>query len=275
MLEYTFCHLPGIGPATEQRLWQRGILTWTDALEKLDKPGKKNDTIRTGILESRKRLAQGDAKYFASALPAGQQYRLFNKFRQRAVFLDIETTGLSPWDEITTIALYDGTSVRYYVQGDNLDEFPADILTYGLIITYNGKTFDLPFIRARMDCPLDQAHIDLRYVLGSLGFKGGLKRCETAMGINRGDLDGVDGSFAVVLWQEYCKTGNPGALDTLLAYNIEDVINLETLMIRAYNLNIEAMGFRDILPAPPPVTNPFSPDMDLVNRLRSSVFAFR
>ncbi|MCG8637288.1 MAG: ribonuclease H-like domain-containing protein [Desulfobacterales bacterium] len=275
MLEYTFCHLPEVGPATEQKLWQRGILTWTDALEKLDKPGKKNDTIRTGILESRKRLAQGDAKYFALALPAGQQYRLFNKFRQRAVFLDIETTGLSPWDEITTIALYDGTSVRYYVQGDNLDEFPADILTYGLIITYNGKTFDLPFIRARMDCPLDQAHIDLRYVLGSLGFKGGLKRCETAMGINRGDLDGVDGSFAVVLWQEYCKTGNPGALDTLLAYNIEDVINLETLMIRAYNLNIEAMGFRDILPAPPPVTNPFSPDMDLVNRLRSSVFAFR
>ncbi len=275
MLEHTFCHLPGVGPTTEQKLWQRGILTWKDALEKLDKPGKKNEFIRSGILESQTRLANGDAGYFASSLPAGQQYRVFNNFRQKAVFLDIETTGLSPWDEITTIALYDGASVRYYVQGDNLDQFAPDIQNYGLIITYNGKTFDLPFIRARMDCPLTQAHIDLRYVLGSLGFKGGLKRCEKAMGIDRGDLDGVDGSFAVVLWQEYCKTGNPGALDTLLAYNIEDVINLETLMIRAYNMNLEAMGFQDLLPEPSPVENPFSPDMRLVDRLRPSAFAFR
>ncbi len=95
------------------------------------------------------------------------------------------------------------------------------------------------------------------------------------MGIDRGDLDGVDGSFAVVLWQEYCKTGNPGALDTLLAYNIEDVINLETLMIRAYNMNLEAMEFQGLLPEPPPVENPFSPDMRLVDRLRPSAFAFR
>jgi uncharacterized protein YprB with RNaseH-like and TPR domain len=190
------------------------------------------------------------------------------------VFLDIETTGLSPWDKITTIALYNGTSVRYYVQGDNLDQFPEDIQAYELIITYNGKTFDLPFIRARMACPLDQAHIDLRYVLAGLGFKGGLKRCEKAMGIDRGDLTGVDGSFAVILWQEYCRTGDSKALDTLLAYNIEDVINLETLMIRAYNMNLEAMGFQNLLPEPSPVENPFSPDMGLVDRLRPSAFAF-
>ncbi len=275
MLEHTFCHLPGVGPATEQKLWEKGILTWKDALRKLDKPGLKNERICAGILESLNRLALGDATYFASTLPAGQQYRLFKHFRQTAVFLDIETTGLSPWDKITTIALYDGTSVRHYVQGDNLDQFATDIQAYGLIITYNGKTFDLPFIRARMNCPLDQAHIDLRYVLSGLGFKGGLKRCEKAMGIDRGDLDGVDGSFAIVLWQEYCNTGNPRALDTLLAYNIEDVINLETLMVRAYNMNLTAMGFQNILPEPSPVENPFSPDLRLVDQLRPSAFAFR
>ena len=88
-----------------------------------------------------------------------------------------------------------------------------------------------PFLRDRLGCPLDQAHIDLRYVLASLGYKGGLKKCETALGIDRGDLDGVDGSLAVLLWEEYRKTGSPKALDTLLAYNIEDVVNLETLMV--------------------------------------------
>jgi hypothetical protein len=39
--------------------------------------------------------------------------------------VDIETTGLSvPPSEITTIALYDGKSVRHYVNGYNLDDFP-------------------------------------------------------------------------------------------------------------------------------------------------------
>ena len=38
------------------------------------------------------------------------------------LFFDIETTGLSPYDShVTTVALYDGSSVRTYVRGDNLD----------------------------------------------------------------------------------------------------------------------------------------------------------
>lgn len=267
MLTHTFCHLPGIGPAKEQRLWDRGILTWEQALADSD-----TQSFCSGLLESKDSLARGDAAYFADRLPAGQQYRLFNAFGHTAVYLDIETTGLSPWDEITTIALYDGKKVKYYIQGDNLEQFTTDIEDYGLIITFNGKTFDLPFLRSRLGCPLDQAHIDLRYVLAGLGFKGGLKKCEKAMGIDRGDLDGVDGSFAVILWHEYQKTGNPNALETLLAYNIEDVINLETLMVQAYNMKIQDMNIAQAIPTPPGIKNPLSPDMSLVDRLRSSVF---
>ena len=242
MIAHSFCHLPGIGPASEQKLWQQGIVTWEAALDKFSGPGKKDTAIREGLEASIHSLARADAKYFADHLPSGQQYRLFKEFRRTAAFLDIETTGLSPWDKITTIALWDGTQVKTYVRGENLDAFPADIEKYGLLVTYNGKTFDLPFIRSRMDIPLDQAHIDLRYVLGALGYKGGLKLCEKAFGIDRGDLDGVDGSFAVILWHEYKKTGDPRILDTLLAYNVEDVINLEILMVRAYNIHLHQQG---------------------------------
>lgn len=267
MLTHTFCHLPGIGPAKEQRLWDRGILTWKQALEASDP-----QSIGPGLLESIDRLDREDAAYFADRLPSAQQYRLFNTFKHTAVYLDIETTGLSPWDEITTIALYDGNNVKYYVQGDNLEQFVADIEDYGLIITFNGKTFDLPFLRSRLGCALDHAHIDLRYVLAGLGFKGGLKKCEKALGIDRGDLDGVDGSFAVILWHEYQKTGNPQALETLLAYNIEDVINLETLMVQAYNMKTEDMDLAQAIPAPQGMENPLSPDMNLVDRLRPASF---
>jgi uncharacterized protein YprB with RNaseH-like and TPR domain len=41
--------------------------------------------------------------------------------------------------------------------------------------------------------------IDLRYILKSMGFKGGLKGCEKQLGMDRGDLAGVDGLLAVYL----------------------------------------------------------------------------
>jgi len=56
----------------------------------------------------------------------------------------------------------------------------------------------------------------LRYVLKSLGYSGGLKSCEKALGLDRGDLDGVDGYFAVLLWRDYQKKHNEKALETLL-----------------------------------------------------------
>jgi uncharacterized protein YprB with RNaseH-like and TPR domain len=52
---------------------------------------------------------------------------------------------------------------------------------------YNGKTFDVPFIEKYFGIRMNHAHIDLRYVLKSLGYAGGLKRCEKALGLDRGE----------------------------------------------------------------------------------------
>jgi len=57
--------------------------------------------------------------------------------------------------------------------------------------------------------------------------------------MDRGDLSDVDGFFAVLLWNEYQKTGNQKALDTLLAYNVQDTVNLESLMVTAYNMKLK------------------------------------
>ena len=66
-------------------------------------------------------------------------------------------------------------------------------------------------------------------MLSRLGYKGGLKGCEKQLGLDRHELDGVDGYTAVLLWQEYTRTRNTRALDTLLAYNIQDVLNLRNI----------------------------------------------
>ena len=173
-------------------------------------------------------------------------------------------------NHITTIALYDGQQIRHYVHGENLGQFGRDIGDYELLVTYSGKCFDLPFIRSTMGLPMDQAHIDLRYVLKSLGYGGGLKGCEKKLGLDRGELDGVDGFMAVLLWEDYRRSGNPRSLETLLAYNIQDVVNLEMLAVMAYNLKIAATPFahshRLAMPLPPQL--PFEPDREIIRRLR-------
>ncbi|MEJ2720538.1 MAG: ribonuclease H-like domain-containing protein, partial [bacterium] len=127
-----------------------------------------------------------------------------------------------------------------------------------------------PFVENYFGIKIDAAHIDLRYVLRSLGYAGGLKGCEKQLGIDRGDLDGVDGYFAVLLWNEFVDTGKERALDTLLAYNIEDAINLESLMVMAYNLKLRRTPFaeslRFALPESPRL--PFEPDRAMIRKIR-------
>ncbi len=272
MLKNTFCHMPGVGPKLERRLWEAGCCDWP-ALRRaeLPLPPARCQTLCRQADHSAARLADGDARWFLGKLPAAEHWRVFGEFRHQAAYIDIETTGLgSPGDHITTIALYDGRTVRTYVHGRNLDQFAADVAACRLLITYNGKCFDLPFLRSQLGVPLDQAHIDLRYVLASLGYRGGLKGCERQLGIDRQDLADLDGYFAVLLWQDYIQAGNPAALDTLLAYNILDVVNLATLMPLAYNLKLAGTPFvaSHQLPVPAPPELPIEPDLDTIERLR-------
>ena len=65
-------------------------------------------------------------------------------------YLDIETT---------TIALYNGESIYHYVNNHNLDDFLDDINKYKVIVTYNGKSFDVPFIDNYFGIELNHAHI--------------------------------------------------------------------------------------------------------------------
>ncbi len=273
MLTNTFCHIPHIGVHTEARLWQAGVLSWEDALHDAHRAmlHAHSPDVTAVIHESFAQLDAANPQYFARLLPHHEHWRLFPEFRRRTAFLDIETTGVSGHgDYLTTIALYDGACIRYYINGHNLQDFIRDIQRFAILVTYNGKQFDVPYLERFFGIKLPHIQIDLRFVLKTLGFTGGLKGCERALGIARGELDGLDGYFAVLLWREYRARANVAALETLLAYNIADAVNLETLMVMAYNLSLHLTPFQQqrTLPLPEVPPAPFTADRDIVLRLK-------
>jgi uncharacterized protein YprB with RNaseH-like and TPR domain len=247
MLTHTFCHIPGVGPATERKLWECGLLCWQDFLQaypEIPLSPRKSEHIRDHLERSAAALQARDHRFFAEVLSSRDCWRAFPQFADSAVYLDIETTGLGEPAEITMIGLYDGDIYRPYIKGQNLADFAHDIAAFSLIITYFGTAFDLPFILRRFPTlRLPQIHIDLCYPLRRLGYTGGLKNIEEQLGIQRSeDTHGLSGFDAVRLWREY-ERGNARSLDLLVRYNQEDVVNLHNLMHIAYAKLIERLGF--------------------------------
>jgi len=279
MIRNTFMHIPGIGPKTEQNIWAAGVDNW-DAFfsrEPSNLPAAKRQKLAVELAESVRQLDRRNPSFFADRLPAGQQWRLFDEFRGSIAYLDIETTGLEADCTISTIAVYDGRTAATYVNGHNLADFIDHIRRYKLLVTYNGKCFDVPVIERHFGQRLEHAHIDLRYVLATLGLKGGLKSCEAQLDMDRGDLDDIDGLFAVVLWKAFLRNRDQRALETLLAYNLQDAINLEALMVAAYNLKLRQTPFCERLELPAPATfpNPVRADRGTIDRYRNEVSFIR
>lgn len=238
MLTETFVHLPGIGPRIEHRFWIEGIDSWYKAMVSQPPQGissRRWEELRDLVEESHRCLEMNDFRYFAERLKPGFHWRAWPDFRDRVGYLDIETTGIGHWSEVTVVGVYDGVRVHQFVAGDNLDQLPDLLEQFAIIVTFNGSTFDLPFLRRRFaGLPLDQLHFDLRYGLRRLGEKGGLKAIERRFGLTREeDIEGLSGEDAVRLWAEY-QSGKEASLDLLLRYNAADVVNLESLADYAY-----------------------------------------
>jgi len=153
--------------------------------------------------------------------------------------LDIETTGLSPlFNEITVLGIHlcNGEDTKFaQLVGERVtpDGISKALARVNIIYTYNGKSFDLPFIHSRLGINLAKLfeHHDLMYDCWKNNLYGGFKAVEKQLGIER-RLKEVNGYEAVRLWWRYVNDYNEDALNTLLEYNKEDVLNLKVLRER-------------------------------------------
>jgi uncharacterized protein YprB with RNaseH-like and TPR domain len=147
-------------------------------------------------------------------------------------YLDIETS----WDRaIKVVGVYmPGRGTRQLVDGEVTDVAVARLVQGARrLYTFNGDRFDLPMIERHLRLDLRQiapSH-DLMRACHGVGLRGGLKAIERHLGIGR-TFPEVDGRMAMGLWRRYETLGDRDALTLLLAYNREDVENLEILRDR-------------------------------------------
>jgi uncharacterized protein YprB with RNaseH-like and TPR domain len=244
MLNNTYIHIQGVGKSLEQKIWAQGIHTWEEFLKMEDKisiPSTRKARISEEIKRSSEYLAAKDCYFFSQCLPSVEHWRAYPLFSDSVAFFDIETTGLSQRrDKITIVGIYDGKEPKIYIKDINLDDIVEEFSKYKLLVSFNGARFDLPFIKSEFpEIAFKQLHIDLMYPLRRIGYKGGLKNIEKELGISRSeDTEGLSGFDAVRLWRQY-ERGDKEALDKLIRYNKEDIVNLKKIIELTYPKMVE------------------------------------
>ena len=137
MIKSTFIFIPGIGVKTEEYLWKKGIITWEDlkrCTNTISLNKAKRKIIEDYLNRANDALSKHNISFFMKYLPQKEYWRMYNEFRTKTLFLDIETTGLSLYyDKITVIGTYDGHTNKLFIRGNNLDEIVNYLQNYKTI----------------------------------------------------------------------------------------------------------------------------------------------
>ncbi|MDO4518617.1 MAG: ribonuclease H-like domain-containing protein [Bacillota bacterium] len=165
--------------------------------------------------------------------------------------LDIETTGLSPrYNQFILGGLYDVSRGEIHQvlaqsrdeEGEALRSFMDLVGDFDVLVTYNGKSFDMPFLRDRCEklgvsySGLKPYHLDLYIILRSYSdlrsflpnFKQ--KTVENFMGLWNTRSDEISGRESVELYNHYELTRDLIARDKILLHNNDDVRQLFRLI---------------------------------------------
>jgi len=240
MIRSTFRLAPGFGPYLEAKLWNAGVTRWSalPAAPAVALSPRLDGRLREAVARAEAALAARDAEALAAMLPREERWRLYAAFAGEAAFLDVESDG----ERLTCVGVLDAAGPRLFLAGRDLDDFPEASRGWKLLVTFNGRSCDVPVLRrAFPGWRPPRAHVDLCLLWRRLGHRGGLKLLEEETGVGRpAHLRGVGGWDAARLWRA-AEDGDRAALRLLAEYNLHDAVNLRALMDLGYNRMIERL----------------------------------
>ena len=244
--------LPGIGLKKEQNLKNQGYST-IESLTGHDRYGNL----------ALKFLSEIDGMSYLEIIDLLDSNRYSKKCRDNVLrsislkdpedfkFMDIETKGLSNVPIILIgVAEIKGSKIissQYFLR--DYTEEAAIIEAYlghldedSVHVTFNGKTFDVPFIKNRclynrIDADLDLPHLDLMYFAKNL-WGDELPNCQLQtiekelFGIEReGD---VPGQYIPGYYDTYLDKNNIGPVVPIIEHNCQDIISLASFLEKMY-----------------------------------------
>jgi uncharacterized protein YprB with RNaseH-like and TPR domain len=167
----------------------------------------------------------------------------------RALYLDTETTGLSggagtvaflvglAWWDGRTLVLEQLLVRSLGEEAPMLERVRERLAAASMIVTFNGKSFDMPllrtrFVMARMDPPPSPPHLDLLHVARRVH---GKRRACRLVAIERDVLgferfDDVPSGDVSACYLHFLRTGDAGALLGVIEHNAWDVLAMAALV---------------------------------------------
>jgi uncharacterized protein YprB with RNaseH-like and TPR domain len=169
----------------------------------------------------------------------------------RALFLDTETTGLAGGAGtvafLVGLAWWDGQALvleqllvrNLGEEGPVLDRVRERIAVASMLITFNGKSFDMPllrtrFVMARMAPPPSPPHLDLLHVARRVHGKRIKEGCRLValerevLGFVRSD--DVESADVSACYLHFLRTGDAQALIGVVEHNAWDVVAMAALV---------------------------------------------
>ncbi|MGA1790046.1 MAG: ribonuclease H-like domain-containing protein [bacterium] len=244
--------ISGIGEATELFLKESGYQTIEDLT---GHPRFKTEA--KGFLEIFNRCDLYHLiKWIERWFPKSHPYVIFCSGlhdKNHFLVLDIETQGIFKRPIILIgFAIISGSKInvhQYFTRNTHeepavLQGFLSHIHQDTIFITFNGRTFDIPYIRERLAFhrvigDMEMPHIDV-LPFSRRAWKKDLPNCRLTtlekylFGLNR--KDDVPSALVPEFYTEYLKTRNIGPIIPIIEHNRQDVLSLANIFSRLHEL---------------------------------------
>ncbi|MCK9151850.1 ribonuclease H-like domain-containing protein [Methanobacterium alcaliphilum] len=243
--------LPGIGEVTEKRLKEQGYHN----MESLQEHPKFSERASIFLEKLESESCSEMSSLVKKRYPSSHQRVLdcagFAE-KEHFIFLDIETLGLSGQPVILmgeASIENNEIEVRQYIL-KNLGDEPAvlsgftDRITENTsFVSFNGVTFDLPYIKNRLryfrlEYDLDRPHFDLLHYSRRF-WRNKLPNCKlTTIERHLFDIERVDdvpGSHIPGYYSTYLKEDNIGPMVPIIEHNRLDIVTLALILAQMHD----------------------------------------